>query len=75
MSCEYCHTLPHLQGCPNVLETEPKGVYECSYCGETIKDGDWFYRIGSEFYHSECLKEGLTATDVLEAIGIEEEMA
>lgn len=75
MMCEYCHTLPHLPGCPKAPETEAKGVYECSYCGETIKDGDWFYRIGSEFYHSECLKEGLTATDVLEAIGIEEEIA
>ncbi len=75
MNCPYCHTLPHLPGCPNEPYKEAKGVYECSYCGKSINEDEWFYHIGSELYHPECLKEGLTATDVLEALGIEPEIA
>lgn len=72
--CPYCHTLPHLPGCPNAPETEAREVYECEYCGKPIREGEEFYRIGAEFYHTDCV-ENLTAFDVLEAIGINEEIA
>lgn len=75
MSCPYCHTLPHRPGCPNAPEIEPKGVYECAYCGKMINEGEEFYRIGAECYHSDCVSEALSVYDVLEFFGIHEEIA
>lgn len=75
MSCPYCHSLPHRAGCPNEPETEARGVYECTYCGKPIREGEEFYRIGAEFYHSHCVEKALTVFDVLEALGINEEIA
>lgn len=73
--CPYCHTLPHLPGCPNASETEARGVYECTYCGEMIKEGEEFYRIAGEFYHADCLEKALDVYDLLELLGINEEIA
>ena len=75
MTCPYCHSLPHRPGCPNAPEEKPKGVYECAYCGNMINEGEEFYNIGAEFYHSDCVSEALSVYDVLEAFGIHEEIA
>lgn len=45
MMCEYCHTLPHLPGCPN--EPDPKPVAYCDCCCEGIYPGvKWADNIG-----------------------------
>ena len=75
MMCMECHSYPHRSGCPNAPEEKPKGVYECAYCGNMINEGEEFYNIGAECYHSDCVSEALSVYDVLEFFGIHEEIA
>lgn len=75
MTCEYCHTYPHIHGCPGERRKLPKAVCKCEYCGEPIREGQEFYHIYEEYYHCGCLKKGLDISDVLEMFGINKEEA
>lgn len=72
MTCEYCHTLPHLPGCP--AAPEPRAVHRCKYCGDGIVEGEEFYDIDGVFYHVECLEE-MGVIKILRLLGIEMEEA
>ncbi|GFI61893.1 hypothetical protein IMSAG049_01064 [Clostridiales bacterium] len=72
MTCEYCHTLPHLPGCPG--EPEPRAVHRCKRCKEGITEGEEFYDIDGEYYHVECLEE-MTVAEILSLLGIDKEEA
>lgn len=70
--CEYCHSYPHMHGCP--AEREPRTIYRCKYCGESISEGEIFYSIEGGFYHKECLEDA-GVTECLRIVGIEPERA
>lgn len=71
--CMYCHSFPHLSGCPN--EPEPKAVYTCSYCKEGILDGDECVEVDGCYYHVSCLSDEMTIYEVLNLFGCEYEVA
>lgn len=72
MTCEYCHTLPHLPGCPG--DPEPRAVHRCKRCKEGITEGEEFYDIDGEYYHVECVEEDMSVTEILRLLGIVPEM-
>ena len=55
--CEYCHSYPHLPGCPNA--PEPETVYTCKHCGADIVEGDEYWEIGDETYCEDCFYDGI----------------
>ena len=57
--CEYCHSYPHLHGCPN--EPDPETVYNCKHCGGDIREGDEYWEIGDEVYCEDCFYDGIAA--------------
>lgn len=57
--CEYCHQSICPPGCPNA--DEPKAVYRCSYCGESITVDEWYAEIDGDYYHEECLDNWSTS--------------
>ena len=65
MSCEYCHSYPHLPGCPNA--PEPAGI-QCTECGGTICIGDLYFDSSNGPICKECIDE-MSASDVLELAG------
>ena len=54
--CEICRMTPCDSRCPNA--PEPIAVHECYLCGESIREGDTFYRLGELNYCEECVKWG-----------------
>lgn len=70
--CEFCHSFPHLHGCPN--EPEPKAIYTCRCCGEGIVADDQYADIDGEKYHAECL-EDMTIYKLLDLFGVSVEVA
>jgi len=54
MDCEYCHSYPHLQGCPN--EPEPKIHGYCPLCYGALRDDYpyWTDKYGNIFDSKEC---------------------
>lgn len=75
MTCEYCHTYPHIHGCPGERRKLPKEVYRCEYCGEPIREGQEQCEILEEHYHAKCAEEVFTIWDILEMFGINKEEA
>lgn len=67
--CEYCHSYPHMHGCP--AEREKKALHMCRMCGEPI-GAEEMYRFGENYYHCECVDE-LRVSDILSLLGIEKE--
>ena len=57
--CEYCHQSICPPGCPNA--DEPKVVYHCSHCGESITAGERYAEIDGDYYHGECLDDWSTS--------------
>lgn len=48
--CEYCHTYPHMPGCPNAPEPEVVGT--CAWCEEDIITGEAYADINGKMYHT-----------------------
>lgn len=65
--CEYCHSFPHLHGCPN--EPEPKAIHTCRRCGNGIMAGDEYAEIDGDFYHEECLDD-MNLYELLSLFGV-----
>ncbi len=70
--CEYCHSFPHLPGCPNA--PEPAAVYECEYCGRGIYPGDYYTKFyaprgGFDYYHWDCLLE-MNPSELMDVLDI-----
>lgn len=59
IGCEYCHSIPHLSGCPNA--PEPSKVYTCKHCGEDIIEGDEYIEHNGEYYHRDCLYDAASS--------------
>ena len=57
--CEYCHRSICPSRCPNA--DEPKAVYHCSHCGESITVGERYAEIDGSYYHEECLDDWSTS--------------
>lgn len=57
--CEYCHQSICPPGCPNA--DEPKVVYHCPHCGESITVGERYAEIDGDYYHEECLDDWSTS--------------
>ena len=53
--CELCHHSPCLNRCPNA--PDPKHVFICSDCGESICIGDEYYDIMGEQFCVDCIQE------------------
>lgn len=58
--------------------TSSEGVYTCKICKEPIYDGDEYYRIDDEFYHSDCFEDNslkilLEKVDVVQGFAESEE--
>ena len=51
--CQYCHTYPHLPGCPNA--PEPESIGTCKWCKEDIVVGEKFAYINDDMYHADCI--------------------
>ena len=71
--CEYCHTHPHLPGCP--AAPNPIAEHYCVYCGNGIYPDDWYYQLNGEYYHNDCVNAAFNADEILELIGIKAERA
>ena len=65
-SCEYCHNLPHLPGCPNA--PDPVAVLTCRLCGEGIPEGDRFLDTLAGPVCMGCL-EDMDPEELLEIVG------
>lgn len=66
--CEFCHTYPHLPGCPNA--PEPVAIYTCEYCKDGIIEGDEFVEIDGAYYHVSCLSEEMNIYELLGLFGV-----
>lgn len=64
--CEYCHSWPHLPGCPN--EPDPIPVETCCKCGDGIFDGDEYFDGCDGPVCRECM-EDMTVSELLELCG------
>lgn len=53
--CEVCYSNPCLARCPNA--PEPKAVYICVSCGESIEEGEEFFKLDDGYYHDDCFRE------------------
>lgn len=53
--CEYCHTYPHMPGCPNAPEPEVVGT--CAWCEEDIITGEAYAEINGKMYHADCIED------------------
>lgn len=53
--CAECHQIPCHPCCPNA--PEPKSIYICECCRESICEGDDYLEIDCGYYHEECVKE------------------
>jgi len=62
--CDFCHSSPHLPGCPN--EPAPKAVCVCDYCGEDIVVGDEYVKVFDSVFHLACYEDD--PVDIAEAI-------
>ena len=51
--CEYCHTYPHMPGCPNAPEPEVVGT--CAWCEDDIITGEAYAEINGKMYHTDCI--------------------
>ena len=71
--CEFCHSYPHLHGCPN--EPEPKAIHTCEYCKDGIVVGEEFVEINGDYYHVSCLSDEMTIYDLLGLFGVSYEEA
>jgi len=70
--CSICNqfTCPTL--CPNHRE---KGIYTCAECGDGISNGECYYRIGSSFFHKECLLDSYDKEELLLLFGAKPRIA
>ena len=53
--CNYCHSYPHLAGCPNA--PEPASICDCKRCREPIFIGDEYYDFQGDCYCEECFED------------------
>lgn len=53
--CQECRVIPCMPSCPNA--PEPKSVFICSGCGESIRDGDDYWEIMGEQFCEDCIDE------------------
>ena len=53
--CQYCHTYPHLPGCPNA--PEPESIGTCKWCQEDITTGEKYVEINGMMIHADCLED------------------
>ena len=67
--CDICLHNPHLPQCP--YAPEPKGVYECSVCGEPIRDGDKYVDGLDGCICADCIDE-MSVSEFMELTGIDE---
>ena len=58
--CEYCHSIPHIPGCPQCENTK---VHDCAWCDEPIYAGENCYKLLDDYYHEDCLDDN--AVDIL----------
>lgn len=70
--CEYCHSFPHLPGCPNA--PEPRAVYECEYCGEGIYPGDKYVELDGMYYHWKCIDNDFSYDEIIELLQLNRDM-
>ena len=59
-----------MPGCP--VAPEGKALHICRMCGEPVRQGEEWYRLGENIYHCECVDE-LHVSDILDLLGIEKE--
>ena len=60
--CRECHQIPCHPSCPNA--PEPKHVYICSGCGESICEGDDYFDIMGEQFCERCIEDAKSVAEV-----------
>ena len=60
--CDYCRRSICPSSCPNA--PEPQVFGHCDECGETIYDGDEYYKIGNHKYCESCVQGGYRTAEV-----------
>lgn len=64
--CEYCHSFPHLEGCP---EYEPEDYGICKICGRPILKDEEYVELVYEVAHLDCVVEKIES-DPREALAM-----
>lgn len=57
--CDICMSFPHHPRCPNA--PEPPTVFVCAECGQSIYDGEDYYDVLGEQFHTNCI-DGMRRT-------------
>ena len=65
--CSVCCMSPCHPRCPNA--DEPKAIYKCSFCEESIVEGDEYYELDGEYYHDECFEDNALEF-IIEKLGV-----
>jgi len=65
-----CGRSPHDYRCPHA--TEPQAIYTCSTCREHIFEGEEYYELDENFYHTDCLSEEVAANFIKEFFPVSE---
>ena len=66
--CNECFQNPCANRCPNA--NEPKPIYICEQCGDTINAGDKYVDIGGTIICMRCLGE-MNREEIIELCGYE----
>jgi len=64
--CSICNHLLCPSWCPNHTGT---GVFVCGSCGDSICDGESYYKVGNTYFHKECLVDNFGKEDLLSLFG------
>ena len=64
--CSICNQFSCPELCPN---HGGKSIYVCSHCKEGIYNGESYYKLGSSYFHKECLLDGYDKEELLSLLG------
>lgn len=54
--CDYCHSYPHLSGCPNSDNAEKEYCYKCD---RELEHGELVYVLGGKMYCDDCVSKSM----------------
>ena len=64
--CSICNDSPCAFGCPNYRQ---EGRYICADCQDGISNGESYYKIGTSYFHRECLLDSHDKEEILLLFG------
>ena len=70
--CSICNQLSCPTLCPNRRE---QGTHTCHVCGDGIVTREYYYQIGTSFFHKDCLLDYYDKDELLALFGAQPRMA